>query len=149
MEKKLLCNTHGSSPWTGQVVCTACDAVWHLNVDSPPTADGLCTCGAKLVGDDGTARAICGGCYVERKSSSPPPRIDRTRCMGQLDPEDLGGPRCQAPATHGSMFGRRCDPCAEKLRQALRDPNSVINALVDGKACTEERIARLVRRLPS
>jgi hypothetical protein len=47
--KTLRCDTHGRSPWSGQVICAECDAVWHLNVENPPTAP-RCTCGANLVG---------------------------------------------------------------------------------------------------
>ena len=76
--------------------------------------------------------------------------IDRTRCMALRDGEPLGGPRCQAPATHSSPQGRRCARHAEELRQALRDPHALINVITgDGKACTEEQIARLVMELSS
>jgi hypothetical protein len=64
-DKEMRCIQHGITPWTGQVYCAACGAVWHMNVENPPTAP-LCTCGASLVEQDGvkgTARAICRRCY--------------------------------------------------------------------------------------
>jgi hypothetical protein len=73
--------------------------------------------------------------------------IDRSRCMAALDPITLGGPRCQEPATHDSIVGRRCAAHAEELRQALRSPNTFINVLSGVR--TEEEIARLVVPLPS
>ena len=72
-ERALICDSHGRRPWSGQVICTACGAVWHLNVDSPPNAP-LCTCGAHLTRRDaegksiGTARAICDRCYQGLKA---------------------------------------------------------------------------------
>jgi len=56
------CAIHGRVPWQGQVVCSACHAVWHLNVHNPPKHNE-CTCGKPLVGKQGTARAICASCY--------------------------------------------------------------------------------------
>lgn len=66
-ERTLTCSSHGKLSWSGQVLCVGCDAVWHLNVDNPPTEDGRCTCGAELVGKGGTARAICLRCYADLK----------------------------------------------------------------------------------
>jgi len=51
---------------------------------------------------------------------------------------------CNEPATHESISGDRCDACAEKLRQAMRNPNTVMNMLAGG-ARTEAQIARMVR----
>lgn len=65
--RMLACSTHGAKPWTGQVICNACGAVWHLNVENPPTANGRCTCGRELGSKNDperfTARAICADCY--------------------------------------------------------------------------------------
>lgn len=75
--------------------------------------------------------------------------IDRSRCMALRDGEPLGGPRCQEPATHQTLQGRRCARHAEALRQSLRAPNTLINVLAGKGACTEEEIARVVVELPS
>ena len=77
-----------------------------------------------------------------------PAMIDRSRCMAPSNPSTLGVPRCQAPATHVTVLGRRCTRCAEELRRAMRDPHTFINVIV-GRARTEEEIARLVTPLPS
>ena len=74
--------------------------------------------------------------------------IDRSRCMAPHDESTLGGPRCQEPATHITVLGRRCIRCAEDLRRAMRDPNTFINVVL-GRARTEEEIAKLVVPLPS
>jgi hypothetical protein len=76
-------------------------------------------------------------------------KVDRTRCMAARDPKDFGGPRCQVEATHDSIFGRLCDPCAELLRQRMRDPTTAINVVSGRRARTEEEIKMLVRRLSS
>ena len=68
--RTLDCGEHGKMPWTGQVICIACDRVWHLNVHNPPTADGACTCGKRLSGPEGTGRAICARCYVQLATTS-------------------------------------------------------------------------------
>lgn len=88
--------------------------------------------------------------------------IDTSRCMAQRDAtpdvpgqtfidriRSLGGPRCQEPATHETVMGRRCARHAEELRQALRDPRTLGNILAGDRARTEEEIARLVVELPS
>lgn len=72
--KMIDCDKHGAQPWTGQVMCEGCGAVWHLNVENPPTADGSCTCGRPLVTmlvdarlreprNFGSGKAICPSCY--------------------------------------------------------------------------------------
>lgn len=87
--------------------------------------------------------------------------IDTSRCMAPREappdatPEQtfidrlrsLGGPRCQEPATHATVMGRRCARHAEELRQSLRDPNTLGNILAGGRARTEEEIAAMVREL--
>jgi hypothetical protein len=75
--------------------------------------------------------------------------IDRTLCMAPLDRSMLGGPRCQKPATHDSIFGRCCAQHAEELRQALRDPSTFGNILAGDRPRTENEIARMVVELPS
>ena len=75
--------------------------------------------------------------------------IDRSRCMAPKNRSELGGPRCQEPATHDSVFGRCCEVHAEELREALRSPNTVGNLLTGGRPRTEDEIARLVVELPS
>jgi hypothetical protein len=75
--------------------------------------------------------------------------IDPTRCMAPKNRSELGGPRCQEPATHDSIFGRCCTPHAEELREALRSPDMIGNLLAEDRSRTEEEIARLVRELPS
>lgn len=88
-------------------------------------------------------------------------KIDTTRCMApREEPPDvpgqtfigkirsLGGPRCQEPATHETVMGRRCAHHAEELRQSLRNPHTLGNVLTGGRARTEEEIARLVVALP-
>lgn len=74
--------------------------------------------------------------------------IDRARCMAPRDRRTLGGPRCQAPATHDTPFGRHCASCAEELRRVLRSPDTFCN-VIDDRARTEEEVARLVVELPS
>lgn len=70
--------------------------------------------------------------------------------MGKLNGEckagKLFGPRCGKPATHWTWIGLRCAGCAELLRQALRNPNTVVNVLAR-RARTEEEIARFVKEL--
>ena len=68
--------------------------------------------------------------------------------MAPRDPSTLGGPRCQAPATHDTIHGRRCAPCAEILRASLRDPHTLGNVLAGGRARTEEEIALMVVAIP-
>jgi hypothetical protein len=70
--KRLECATHGSVPWSSQVVCArdvgGCGAVWWLNGGHhpPPELKKKCTCGKPLVGVGGTARAICANCYNDK-----------------------------------------------------------------------------------
>jgi hypothetical protein len=75
--------------------------------------------------------------------------IDPTRCMAPSNRSDLGGPRCQKPATHATVLGRRCAVHAEELRQSLRDPNTLGNVLAGGRARTEDEIERMVVKLLS
>jgi hypothetical protein len=75
--------------------------------------------------------------------------IDRSRCMAPHDPAQLGGPRCQEPATHATALGRRCTRHAEAYRDALRNPRTLGNVIAGGRARTEEEIARMVVELPS
>lgn len=74
--------------------------------------------------------------------------IDTSRCMARRDDADLGGERCQEPATHATVMGRRCTRHAEALRRAFRDSRALCNAVL-GRARTEEEIARVVVELPS
>jgi hypothetical protein len=62
-------------------------------------------------------------------------------------PSELGGPRCQAAATHEAHGSRLCATCAARLRQSLRDPHTLGNVIF-GRARTEEEIARIVVELP-
>jgi hypothetical protein len=56
---------------------------------------------------------------------------------------------CQEPATHESkLTGRLCAHHAEEQREALRNPNALLN-VIRKRASTEEEIALLVRELPS
>lgn len=74
-------------------------------------------------------------------------RIDRKRCMDARNAEELGGPRCQESSTHTTYVGRRCARHAEEMRQALRNPNVLVNVL-KGRVHTEEEISRLIVELP-
>lgn len=67
----LACARHGRTEWTGQVICVRCGSVWHLTVpaECPPTTDKTCRCGADLVGEAGSARAICGSCYRAKRAA--------------------------------------------------------------------------------
>jgi hypothetical protein len=75
-----------------------------------------------------------------------PPSVPGPTFIGRR--QWLGGPRCQEPATHETVLGRRCAHHAEELRQSLRDPHTTGNILAGGRARTEEEIARLVVELP-
>jgi hypothetical protein len=88
--RKLLCATHGSHPWRGDVVCAldvgGCGRVYQTRDDSLPLfAPYDCVCGAALMptpprradgsgprvrtkGRKHTARAICDACFEERKA---------------------------------------------------------------------------------
>lgn len=74
--------------------------------------------------------------------------IDKSRCMAKQDGAPIGGPRCQAPATHETIMGRRCSRHAESLRRALRSPN-VLGNVVLGRPRTEDEIKELVTELSS
>ena len=65
--RALVCRSHGTVAWTGEVICDACGSVWWLGHDDPPGEGNLCTCGRALSGDNGTARAICHRCYLGKK----------------------------------------------------------------------------------
>lgn len=71
--RTLKCDTHGDTAWTGTVICTACGKVWNLTVpaECPPGKGEAppCTCGKPLVGDRGTARAICTRCYRGKRKA--------------------------------------------------------------------------------
>ncbi len=66
------CESHGSVPWRGHLICEACDAV-H---DGQQIAlDARCRCGCRLlpkanVDEDFTGRAICATCYHQRAEST-------------------------------------------------------------------------------
>lgn len=60
------CSKHGATQWTGQVICTKCDRILHLDVDHH---ESKCVCGAELVGRKGSARAICAVCFDDRKKA--------------------------------------------------------------------------------
>jgi hypothetical protein len=75
--------------------------------------------------------------------------IDRNRCMAPLFDPSLGGVRCQAPATHQTLFGRHCTHHAEELKKSLRNPDMLGNIMAGGRARTEEEIDLLVKELPS
>jgi len=57
---------------------------------------------------------------------------------------------CGKPAQFVTFPDRRplCAGCAEELRQAMRDPDTLGNVFAGGRARTEEEIARLVQQLP-
>jgi hypothetical protein len=75
--------------------------------------------------------------------------IDIKRCMAARDGEQWDSShRCQAPATHTTVMGRRCHRHAEELRQAMRNSATTMNVLAGGRARTEEEIERLVMLLP-
>jgi|WetSurMetagenome_2_1015567.scaffolds.fasta_scaffold98925_3 hypothetical protein len=77
------------------------------------------------------------------------PVIDPKLCMAKRDNTPLFcADRCQEPATHTSVMGRRCARHAEELRNALRNPDILGNVLA-GRARTEEEISALVRELSS
>lgn len=62
------CDSHGSVPWHGHLICDACDAV-HDGQKLP--MDARCPCGRRLlpkadVDDSFTGRAICATCYHQR-----------------------------------------------------------------------------------
>lgn len=76
--------------------------------------------------------------------------IDIKRCMAKRDGSPLFcADRCQEPATHTSLMGRRCAKHAEELRKAMRNPNTIGNVMTGGRARTEEEIALLVKELSS
>lgn len=75
--------------------------------------------------------------------------IDTDRCMAKRDGAWIFGDRCQEPATHNTLMGRRCAHHAEEMRKALRDPNTLGNVLAGDRARTEEEIARLVVEIPN
>lgn len=67
--RTITCSSHGRAPWSGQVQCIGCGAVWHLTnrAEEPPTHDGTCTCGRALLVRgtlEGSARVVCPGCYA-------------------------------------------------------------------------------------
>jgi hypothetical protein len=68
--------------------------------------------------------------------------------MAKQDGAPFGGPRCQAPATHDTIIGRRCPRHAEALRRALRSPY-VLGNVVLGRPRTEDEIKQLVTELTS
>jgi hypothetical protein len=72
--------------------------------------------------------------------------IDLKKCTAARNDGELGGPRCQEPATHVTSIGYRCDLHAEELRRSLRSSNTVI-AAIKGRAFTEEEISDLIVRL--
>lgn len=63
--------------------------------------------------------------------------------------KNFGGPRCGRPALYETINGPHCERCAERLREAARNPHTVMNVLGGGRARTEEEIARLVRPYPN
>jgi hypothetical protein len=69
-----------------------------------------------------------------------------SKCMGPKD-QRLFADRCFAEATHITIHGPRCTPCAEIFRQSLRDPNTLGNILAGNRARTEEEINRMVKVL--
>ncbi len=73
--------------------------------------------------------------------------IDPMKCMALKDGEPTGGPRCQAPATHWTIMGRRCAHHAERFRESLRNPNTLGNILAGGGRRTEKQIAKMVVEL--
>lgn len=70
------CATHGWLPWKLTIVCTACGAVYQaVTEDTEPfkpvcpgavAAPEFCTCGLRLPGKDGSAKAICTACFIQR-----------------------------------------------------------------------------------
>lgn len=73
--------------------------------------------------------------------------IDRSRCMAPRDDASFGGPRCQEPATHETIMGRRCARHAETLRESLRRSDTLGNVFAGRRARTEEEIARMIVEL--
>lgn len=75
--------------------------------------------------------------------------IDTSRCMAKHDDAPLfSATRCQEPATHQTVMGKRCARHAEELKIALRDPLTVGNVIAGNRARTEEEIDRMVVLLP-
>ena len=42
------------------------------------------------------------------------------------DLKKLGGSRCGEPAFYNSLYGYRCERCAELLRESMRNPATLI-----------------------
>jgi hypothetical protein len=57
------------------------------------------------------------------------------KCVGPKE-QKLFADRCFKPATHTTIMGPRCADCAELLRKALRDPNTLGNILAGNRLCT-------------
>jgi hypothetical protein len=75
-------------------------------------------------------------------------------CSAIVPPEEGGriarflrGTVCHKPATHTTLFGLRCDACAEKVRQDLASPDCLLNILAKRDGCSADEIARRVRPL--
>jgi hypothetical protein len=74
--KMLFCDTHGSTPWNGTVVCEECERVYSTHDEKLPThAPIVCACGAQLMPDraarkqEFSARAVCSPCFAQRVSA--------------------------------------------------------------------------------
>ena len=112
------CDTHGSLPWNGDVVCACCDRVYR---------DGgtdFCRCGARLRPDpesssvEFSARAICPECYEQRMrqafeptpapepATGPHPALSGPHKTLSGPREALSGPReAPTPPSQGSRSG--------------------------------------------
>ncbi len=73
--KKLKCRTHGKAPWRFTIVCLNCQRVYQARLEGEPfeplvegvdSAPEVCLCGSTLGPPQGSARAICSKCYIER-----------------------------------------------------------------------------------
>lgn len=79
----LECDTHGTSPWRGEIICEACDRLYRLprhdgedgNPDLlEPKDPPFCDCGKPLTpgpddahAQDCTGRPVCPGCFEDHK----------------------------------------------------------------------------------
>jgi hypothetical protein len=65
-------------------------------------------------------------------------------CMSAKDITKPFGDRCGNRATWMFVDQPCCDACAERWRTAMRDPHTILNAIVN-RARTEEEIKAMLR----
>lgn len=76
------------------------------------------------------------------------PKIDTSRCMGAKAGDDrIFADRCQELAAYATPAGPRCEACASREMQTIREGSCLLAVHADANNVPRERLIAQYRRL--